>query len=165
MQQLSKRTVRRNGAVARKSLPMRTFSESLPMALLRARETVMCRFRPGLRTRGVTEQQWRILRALAETGPLEVTELADVTFLHAPSLSRILRDMEARALISRKSVDSDLRRAVVSIERKGLRLIAQHAPHSESIYHDIERRFGRERLVQLFALLEKLETCMADEQP
>ena len=165
MPTLSKRAVRRNGVIAREALPMRGFSESLPMALLRARETVMCRFRPGLRTRGVTEQQWRILRALADTGPMEITELADLTFLLPPSLSRILRDMEARALISRKPVDSDLRRAVISIERKGLRLIAQHASHSESIYHDIERRFGRERLAQLFALLEELETCRADERP
>ncbi len=144
---------------------MRTFSESLPMALLRAREAVMCRFRPGLRTRGVTEQQWRILRALADAGPLEITELADVTFLLAPSLSRILRDMEARTLIRRKPVNSDLRRAVVSIERRGLRLIAQHAPHSEDIYRDIERRLGSDRLTQLFSLLEELETCMADEEP
>jgi hypothetical protein len=35
-------------------IPMRGFSQSLPMALLRAREAVMRRFRPGLRDRGVT---------------------------------------------------------------------------------------------------------------
>ena len=62
------------------------------MALLRTREAVMWLFRPGLRSRGVTEQQWRILRALAHAGPLEVTELADATFLLGPSLSRILPD-------------------------------------------------------------------------
>ena len=52
--------------LAQRTLPMRTFSQSLPMALLRAREAVMRRFRPGLRCHGVTEQQWRVLRALAE---------------------------------------------------------------------------------------------------
>ena len=80
---------------------MRTFSHSLPMALLRAREAVMRRFRPGLRRHGVTEQQWRVLRALAHSGPMEVTELASATFLLPPSLSRILPDMETRALIRR----------------------------------------------------------------
>ena len=126
------------------------------MELLRAREALMCRFRPGLRDIGVTEQQWRILRALAK-GNLEASELAEATCLLAPSISRILPDMEARQLISRRQPDSDLRRSVVSLERKGLRLIAMHAPFAEKIYNEITTRFGRDRLEQLFALLHELE--------
>jgi homoprotocatechuate degradation regulator HpaR len=130
------------------------------MELLRARESVMRRFRPGLRGHGVTEQQWRILRALAHAGPLEVSQLAEATCLLAPSLSRILPDMESRQLISRRQADSDLRRSVVSLERKGLRLIATHAPYSEEVYDDIATAFGAERLAQLFALLRALEECL-----
>ena len=151
-----------DGSVARKALPMRAFSESLPMALLRTREAVMCLFRPGLRGRGVTEQQWRILRALAHTGPMEVTELAEATFLLGPSLSRILPDMEKRQLIGRRQVDSDLRRSVVSLEPKGLRLIAAHAPDSERIYGEIAERFGVERVTQLFTLLHELQDALED---
>src|SRR5262249_20348601 len=151
-----------DSTVARTALPMRAFSESLPMALLRAREAVMCLFRPGLRSRGVTEQQWRILRALAHSGPMEVTGLAEATFLLGPSLSRILPDMEKRQLVSRKQVDSDLRRSVVSLEPKGLRLIALHAPDSERIYAEIARRFGDERVTQLFTLLHELEQSIED---
>jgi homoprotocatechuate degradation regulator HpaR len=147
-------------SVARKALPMRAFSESLPMALLRTREAVMCLFRPGLRSRGVTEQQWRILRALAHVGPMEVTELAEATFLLGPSLSRILPDMEKRQLVSRKQVDSDLRRSVVSLEPKGLRLISSHAPDSEKIYAQIAERFGVERVTQLFTLLQELQESL-----
>src|SRR5581483_12004497 len=133
---------KRSVSVAERALAMRPFSESLPMALLRTREAVMSLFRPGLRSHGVTEQQWRILRALAHTGPLEVTELAEATFLLAPSLSRILPDLEKRQLISRRQVDTDLRRSVVSLEPKGLRLIATHAPYSEQMYEQIAARFG-----------------------
>jgi len=139
---------------------MRAFSQSLPMALLRAREAVMRRFRPGLRRHGVTEQQWRVLRALAHSGPMEVTELASATFLLAPSLSRILPDMETRALIKRTQADADLRRNVISLEPKGLRLIASHAPYSESTYDEIARSFGSERLSQLFLLLQELEEVL-----
>src|SRR5579883_3577127 len=96
---------KRSSAVAQRGLPMRPFSESLPMALLRSREAVMRLFRPGLRKHGVTEQQWRILRALAHSGPMEVTELAEATFLLAPSLSRILATLEQRGLIVRTRVD------------------------------------------------------------
>jgi homoprotocatechuate degradation regulator HpaR len=148
--------------LARTALPMRAFSESLPMALLRAREAVMCLFRPGLRGHGVTEQQWRIMRALAHSGPMEVTELADATFLLGPSLSRILPDMEKRQLVSRKQVESDLRRSVVTLEPKGLRLIASHAPDSERIYGEIAKRFGDERVAQLFTLLHELQESIED---
>ena len=136
---------------------MRAFSKSLPMELLRAREALMRRFRPGLRDVGVTEQQWRILRALAHSGELEASELAEATCLLAPSISRILPDMEARQLISRRQPDSDLRRSVISLERKGLQLIATHAPYSERIYAEITERFGQQRLAQLFTLLRQLE--------
>jgi homoprotocatechuate degradation regulator HpaR len=147
-------------ALASRELPMRAFSKSLPMELLKAREAVMRRFRPELRNHGVTEQQWRILRALAHSGPLEVSELAEATCLLAPSLSRILPDMEARQLVSRRQADTDLRRSLISLERKGLRIIAMHAPDSERIYDEIARQFGTEKLEQLFALLQDLEQSL-----
>lgn len=143
---------------------MRTFAQSLPMALLRAREAVMRRFRPGLRHHGVTEQQWRVLRALAHSGPLAITELASATFLLPPSLSRILPELEARSLIRRRQADADLRRSVISLEPKGLRLIATHAPYSEEIYDGIETHFGAARLAQLFALLRELETSLEEKK-
>src|SRR6187397_1854231 len=102
-----------SGAPARR-VPMREFSRSLPMSLLRAREAGMRQFRPSLRQHGLTEQQWRILRALAAVEMIEVTELARVGFLLGPSLSRILRDLEKRRLIERKLGITDPRRAEVS---------------------------------------------------
>jgi homoprotocatechuate degradation regulator HpaR len=123
----------------------------------------MRRFRPGLRNHGVTEQQWRVLRALAHSGPLSITELANATCLLPPSLSRILPDLEARTLIRRKQADADLRRSVISLEPKGLRLIATHAPYSEEIYDGIEAHFGAARLAQLFELLRELESSLAEK--
>ena len=123
-------------------VPMREFSRSLPMSLLRAREAVMRQFRPSLRHHDLTEQQWRILRALASIDAIEVTELARTAFLLGPSLSRILRDLEARGLIERKTAKTDLRRGVISISDKGLKLMEVVAPSSEAIYAAITRRYG-----------------------
>ena len=109
----------RHAAPGVRRVPMRDFSRSLPMSLLRAREAVMRQFRPSLRDHGLTEQQWRILRALAAIETIEVTELARVAFLLGPSLSRILRDLEARQLIERRTAKADLRRGMVSISGKG----------------------------------------------
>ena len=145
-----------------RALPIRDFSRSLPMSLLRAREAVMRQFRPALRRHDLTEQQWRILRALTTVESIEVTELAAMAFLLGPSLSRILRDLEERRLIERKAAKADLRRAVVSISSKGLKLIEAVAPVSEAIYAEITRRYGASKLAELQAMLHVLEECLSD---
>ena len=145
-----------------RGVPMREFSRSLPMSLLRAREAVMRQFRPSLRNHGLTEQQWRILRALTAVDTIEVTELARVAFLLGPSLSRILRDLEARDLIERRTAEADLRRGVVSISSKGLKLIEAVAPTSEAIYAEITGRFGARKLAELQDMLGELERSLAE---
>lgn len=148
-------------AVVRR-VPMREFSRSLPMSLLRAREAVMRHFRASLRNHELTEQQWRILRALASIDAIEVTELARVAFLLGPSLSRILRDLEARGLIERRVAKADLRRGVVSISAKGLKLIEAVAPSSEAIYAAITRRYGARKLAELQDMLHALERDLSE---
>ena len=151
------------GSKEARKLPMRDFSQSLPMALLRAREAVMRQFRPSLRRHGLTEQQWRILRALAAVDAIEVTELARVAFLLGPSLSRIVRDLEARGLIEREVDARDLRRGLLSISSKGLKLIAEVAPNSEAIYASIARRYGARKLAALHKMLGELELSMGGD--
>ena len=148
-------------ALAARHVPMRDFSRSLPMSLLRAREAVMRQFRPSLREHGLTEQQWRILRALAAIEAVEVTELARTAFLLGPSLSRILRDLEARNLIERKTAKADQRRSMVSISKEGVKLMAAVTPTSEAIYAEITRRFGARKLVELQEMLGELEQSLA----
>ena len=150
-----------SAAAPARRLPMRECSRSLPMSLLRAREAVMRQFRPSLRQHGLTEQQWRILRALAAIKAIEVTALARTAFLLGPSLSRILRDLEARRLIERKTAKTDLRRGVVSISEKGLRLMEVVAPSSEAIYAAITRRYGAKKLAELQEMLGALEASLS----
>lgn len=122
----------------------------------------MRQFRPSLRSHGLTEQQWRILRALSAVETIEVTELARMAFLLGPSLSRILRDLEGRQLVERRADEADQRRAVVSISAKGLKLIEAVAPTSEAIYAEITRRFGARRLSELQEMLGVLEQSLAN---
>jgi homoprotocatechuate degradation regulator HpaR len=150
------------GEAKARRVPMREFSRSLPMSLLRAREAVMRHFRPSLRDHGLTEQQWRILRALASIDAIEVTELARVAFLLGPSLSRILRDLEARHLIERRVAKADLRRGVVSISAKGLKLIEAVAPSSEAIYAAMTKRYGARKLADLQDRLAALESSLSE---
>lgn len=130
------------------------------MALLRAREAVMDRFRHWLRDNGLTEQQWRVVRVLAERESLEVSQLAGHSFLLPSSLSRILRSLEDNRLIRRRTVDNDQRRFEVSLTAAGRRLFRQIAPRSEAIYREIENAFGETRLQELYVLLSDLERTL-----
>lgn len=157
--------VERVRMVAGTKVRLRHFSRSLPMSLLQAREAVMQHFRPALRHFGITEQQWRILRALSSVETIEIMALADVTFLLPPSLSRILKGLEERGLILRRTSDEDMRCGLVSISAKGQDLIDRAGVYSEQIYAEITRRFGAERLVALQAMLRELEAVVSDGAP
>jgi DNA-binding MarR family transcriptional regulator len=80
--------------------------------------------------------------------------------LLAPSLSRILKDLDERGLILRRASPTDLRRGIVSISPQGLELIARAGTESEAIYREITGRYGSERLAELQSLLRQLEECL-----
>ena len=143
---------------------LRSFDRSLPMALLTARESTMRLFRPLLAEHDLTEQQWRILRALnASDEPIEVGPLADRTSLLAPSVSRILANLESRKLIERTTAQHDQRRAVISLSPTGAELVAVIAPESEATYQHIEERFGAQRLHALLAELSVLAELLESD--
>ena len=133
--------------------PLRDFEHSLPMELLKARESAMARFRPMLRDHGLTEQQWRVIRALAANGNIDAGELARRSFLLAPSLTRILQHLESETLVKRSSDANDQRRAVFTLTAGGRKLFLKVGPDSEALYTEIEREFGSEKLELLYELL------------
>lgn len=148
------------------SVALRPFDQSLPMALLRARETVMRFFRPTLSAHQLTEQQWRVLRALTRhDGPLAVGELADATFLLGPSLTRILSNLGERGLVDRSVAVEDQRRGLITLTAKGRQLVATVAPHSESQYTAIEEAFGTDNMATLMQLLGELEDLKQQMDP
>lgn len=147
------------------STPQRTvelldFERSLPMTLMRAREAVMSRFRPVLAEHDLTEQQWRVLRALHHAeehahGPLSVGDLAERTMLLGPSLARMLTSLEQRGLIDRRPA-ADARRAEIRISAAGSRTVVEVWPYSEAVYRDIDAELEPGELDELHRLLTKI---------
>ncbi|NNC78155.1 MAG: homoprotocatechuate degradation operon regulator HpaR [Woeseiaceae bacterium] len=145
-----------------RDLTLREFDRSLPMTLLKAREAVMRKFMPSLREHDLSAQQWRVLRALNEVKSRDASEIAEQCSILMPSLSRILRNLEDRKLIRRKSCPDDQRRSLISITAKGRGLVDRIAPVSEERYDEIARRFGRKNLADLYDQLGKLIECLED---
>ena len=143
-------------APRRAEVAMPPFSQSLPMQLMRAREQVMQRFRAHLRAHGLTDQQWRVIRALVEVDSLEIVDLSARCVIHPASLSRILPKLQARRLIARRTNEIDQRRTIVSIAPAGRALFATLVPESQAIYKQIERELGIRRLKAIYAMLGEL---------
>ncbi len=125
---------------------LRDFRHSLPMELLRAREAAMARFRPVLREHGLTEQQWRVIRVLADNEGIDASEVAARSFLLAPSLTRILQFLGKEGLVQRAADSNDQRRSVLRLTNKGRQVFDSVGPDSERRYEEIEAEFGRQRL-------------------
>lgn len=122
----------------------------------------MVRFRPLLDAHGINEQQWRVIRVLAEHDSLDATDLAARANILAPSLTRMIRALSDRRLIRRGKDNSDGRRVILSITPEGQRLIDAVTPDATDIYNRIDAEFGPDRVQALLALLDALSHLPPD---
>ena len=129
---------------------------NLPLLLLQAREGVIAHFRPILNAHGVTEQQWRIVRALLEGGPLEPRQIGEVCRISSPSLAGVLARMDDLGLVKRERLAEDQRRVKVSLTAKSRTLAAAMAPQIEAVYAAIEAHIGSDFIQRFYATLDEL---------
>lgn len=129
---------------------------NLPLLFLQARESIFARFRPILNAAGVTEQQWRVIRALLDHGPLEPRQIGEICRLSSPSLAGMLARMADLGLVLRERLDHDQRRVRVSITAKGQALAAKLAPTIEATYSELENQIGVEFIERLYATLDEV---------
>lgn len=143
---------------------MRPLDQSLPLKLLRAREAVMDRFRPIFNAEGLTDAQWRVLRALMEHSPIDAGRLAKLVTLRMPSVSRILRDLEERGLLTKERSEADKRLIDVTITEAGRALFTRTAPRSELRYKQIEMALGPEAYRRLMEDLDRLIEALGERE-
>jgi homoprotocatechuate degradation regulator HpaR len=155
---------------ADRDVPERPYGRSLPMLLMRSREAVMRRIRPHLRSHGLTDQQWRILRALATDTRLELLDLSERCLIAPPSLSRTVPALTERGLVQREDHPTDRRRALISLTDEGRELFDEVSLGSAQIYEQIRRDIGEDTVDELYELLMNLidvleATAEGDAEP
>lgn len=116
-----------------------------------------------LREANVTEQQWRILRVLSDSGELDMTQLAQLTILHASSLTRILRQLGRRGLVIRRADSVDGRRTFVCVTDTGRDLVESTLAETRGLSERYEGLFGSERLAGLRMELIALADILAND--
>jgi homoprotocatechuate degradation regulator HpaR len=129
---------------------------NLPLMMLQAREHVIAHFRPILNAHGVTEQQWRIVRLLLDTGPLEPHEIGELCRLSSPSLAGVLSRMENFGYVRRKRLANDQRRVRVSLTPRSRALASRMAPLIEAVYAHLEDLLGKEFAEDFYRVLDDL---------
>ena len=135
---------------------MLDFEHSLPMLLLRAREVSMARFRPILAEHGLTEQQWRVLRALAEDNGLEAKALAERTLILKPSMTGIIDRLVRDDLVERKSDQQDGRKSCIWLTRKARRLYERIMPTVEKEYDRMREEISEKQWQALYNSLSNV---------
>lgn len=136
--------------------PTPTMHRNLPQLMLQSREALMAHFRPLLNRAGVTEQQWRIVRALLERGPLEPRQLCTLCQISSPSIVGVLQRMEESGLVARERMADDQRRVLVSATARSRALGRRMLPQIERRYAELERRVGEGTLRQAYEVLDAL---------
>ncbi|MFB9375904.1 MarR family winged helix-turn-helix transcriptional regulator [Kineococcus gynurae] len=99
-------------------------------ALVVAARSVLGVYRPVLEPLGLTHPQYLVMLALWGAEPLSVRELGAELRLDAPTLSPLLKRLEAAGLVTRRRLDSDQRSLAVGLTDAGraLRSEAEKVP-------------------------------------
>lgn len=140
-------------------MPPKITRRNLPQMFLKAREAMLCYFRPIINHFGLTEQQWRVIRVLSERERLEPREICDLCHILSPSLAGVLARMEEMELVSRRRMPEDQRRVIVELTPKSEAIVRTMAPLIEEQYRHIEEAYGADLINQLYDVLDQVNSA------
>lgn len=151
---------RRRVAITGETRKLPPFEQSLGAVLLGAKEAVIAPLRSILREYNVTEPQWRVMRVINDRGSTDATGLAEVSLLRAPSITRILKELEERKLVIRESDANDRRRTMVALSPEGREFVKMTSRVMMRILRQYSDRFGVERIERLADELRALSAAV-----
>ena len=94
-------------------------------ALVVAARSVLAVYRPVLEPMGLTHPQYLVMLALWGAEPMSVKELSEALRLDPPTLSPLLKRLEAAGLLERRRLPEDQRTLAVTLTDRGRRLREQ----------------------------------------
>ncbi len=117
--------------------PTGRFVEDYLLYLLaRASHQASDQFHALAKARGVSPVEWRVLSFLSD-GPSTIGELAAVTLLQQPTLTKVVDRMQRDGLVSRRPEPTDGRRVRVEVTERGRALVADLIPLAQSHEHQV----------------------------
>lgn len=128
----------------------------LPALLAQASRLISGEFHLVVTAQGFTVSEWRVLASLAGSEPVNIGQLAEITTMKQPTVTRVLDRMQARGLIERLPNEADRRVTLVRITAAGTRLVSKLIPLALQHERRVLEPFGQQRAEDLKATLRKL---------
>src|SRR5689334_18912335 len=113
---------------------------------------------------GLRVTQFSLLRTLAASGPLRISDLAARQLLDRTALSRNLDPLVEQGLVDIVCGD-DARTREAAITRKGKSTLRAATPYWTRAQKEVAARLGRDKLDALIAVLGELESLHPSKRP
>ncbi len=110
----------------------------------------------NLREAGIKPTQFSILATLANTGPIQLTQLANRLILERTSLTRNLNVLERNTWIDIQPGEEDSRQRVVSLTRNGYKQLDCAIPYWQKAQKAIAKDMGQETIIGLRTTLDEM---------
>jgi len=135
---------------------MPKFLDSLPMILSRTLDGVMPVYRTLFQEHAITDQQWRVMRALWEQKHLTSKQISEITLLPSPSLVGILDRLEKKGFVGRLRSVEDRRLVYIVPTQAGRNLQELMLPKIEQIHDRFMHQVTPDEWGELNRILDKL---------
>jgi len=122
----AKRGVRRYGTGRSKPRRGRSARQEAAIGILRTADALRRHFDAVLEPRGITSQQYNVLRILRGAHPeaLPTMEIAERMIERTPGITRLIDRLVEKGLVARERCHEDRRRVRCSVTERGLALLS-----------------------------------------
>ena len=143
-------------AELKQNKPFRSVAQEAMIGLFRTADELRRRAASWIEPKGITLQQYNVLRILRGAGPegLPTLEIASRMIEQAPGITRLLDRLESKKLVHREHCPTDRRQVTCRITDRGLALLASL---DESVDHDsLVQGLSQTEQRQLIELLDRI---------
>ncbi len=135
----------------------------VPYLLYRITNQLNRRLRSRLRKEGINISRWRVLAVLRAHGDLTLGNIADLTVMEQPSVSRIVTLLEQEGLVRRKISTKDSRFVNVRLTPAGESAFHSIYPTAELHQQRALRGFSEKEVRMLTDFLKRIQANVGEE--
>lgn len=123
--------------------------------LARASHQASRQFHQVIKAQGVPVPQWRVLATLND-GPRTIGDLAEITLIQQPTLTKLIDRMAREGLVRRQPHSDDGRKVVVAIAGRGAALVRKLLPQAKRHETDVLAGYDGDEAATLKRILRTL---------
>jgi DNA-binding MarR family transcriptional regulator len=151
----------------RQTRPFRSAEEEAAVGLMLTAERLRRQVTETVEPRGITHQQYNVLRILrgSHPGNLPTLEIGNRMIESTPGITRLLDRLEAKGLVRRDRCRDDRRQVLCSITPRGLELLAVLDEPMRAALVGAFRGLGASEVRRLSKLLDKVRAGVGPPAP